>query len=88
MKLPKNKRRSGSDSWTAAVISKMKKKKEIGCDLNNSGENLVERYYWYLTDILLSDASNLLMLVSCLSFYQAIINKPMLFSWCRGQRLE
>ena len=85
MKLPKNKRRSGSDSWTAAVFSKMKKKEEISWELNNSGENLVERYYWYLTDILLSEACNLLILVSRLSFYQAIINKPMLSSWCHGR---
>ena len=30
---------------------------------------------WYLTDILLSDAGNLLMLVSRLSFYQAIYHQ-------------
>ena len=34
--------------------------------------------YLRVTDFLLSDAGNLLMLVSRLSFYEAIINKHML----------
>ena len=45
-------------------------------------EYFVHKINGYLTDILLSDAGNLLMLASRL---QAIINKPMLSSWCCGQ---